>query len=137
MEVTLDKRYDGMLDQLSFPEDASASIRLTEYQPNRMVYASESGTEQLAVFSEVFYEKGWQAYIDGDKADHLRVNYLLRGMTVPAGSHEIVFEFHPRSYYTGSTISTISSLLLLLLCAGAIYLQYQGKAKEKENLIEL
>jgi hypothetical protein len=136
-EATLDKRYEGMLEQLSFPADASASIRLTEYQPNRMVYASESGTEQLAVFSEMFYEKGWQAYIDGEKTDHLRVNYMLRGMVIPGGSHEIIFEFHPRSYFTGSTISLISSLLLLLLCAGAIYMQYQGKSEDKEGLIEI
>jgi hypothetical protein len=136
-EVTLDARYEGMLEQTSFQPDASASIRLSEYEPNRMVYASESGTEQLAVFSEVFYEKGWQAFIDGEEVDHLRVNYLLRGLVVPGGSHEIVFEFRPRSYYTGTTISIISSLLLLLLCAGAIYLQFQGKTEDKEELIDL
>jgi uncharacterized membrane protein YfhO len=65
------------------------------------------------------------------------VNYLLRGMVVPEGSHEIVFEFHPRSYFTGSTISVISSVILLLLCAGAIYMQYRNKAKDKEALIDV
>ena len=109
----------------------------SEYEPNRMVYTSESGTEQLAVFSEVFYEKGWQAFIDGEEVDHLRVNYLLRGLVVPGGSHEIVFEFRPKSYYTGTTISIISSLLLLLLCAGAIYLQFKGKTADKDELIDL
>jgi len=136
-EVTLDKRFEGLLEQKTFTADASASIRLTEYQPNRMVYSSESGSEQLAVFSEIFYEEGWQAYVDGEEADHLRVNYMLRGMVVPGGSHEIVFEFHPRSYFTGTTISLISSLLLLLLCAGAIYLQYRNKTEDKQGLIEL
>lgn len=136
-EVTLDKRFEGLLEQSSFVADPSASIRLNEYQPNRMVYSSESETEQLAVFSEMYYEKGWQAYIDGEKADHVRVNYMLRGMPVPAGSHEIIFEFHPRSYFTGSLVSTISSLLLLLLCLGAIYLQYQKKQADEKGLIEL
>jgi hypothetical protein len=137
VEATLDKRFEGALSQFTFSPDPSASIRLTEYQPNRMVYSSESATDQMAVFSEMFYEKGWQAYVDGEKADHLRVNYMLRGMVVPGGSHEIIFEFHPRSYYTGSTISIISSLLLLLLCMGAIYLEYQKKTSAKKALVEL
>lgn len=136
-EATLDKRYEASMEQLSFAADPSAAIRLTEYQPNRMVYASESASDQLAVFSEMFYEKGWQAYVDGEKADHLRVNYMLRGMVVPGGTHEIIFEFRPRSYYTGTTFSIISSLLLLLLCLGAIYMQYQNKTGDKNSLIEL
>jgi len=136
-EATLDKRFEGSLEQATFSADPSATIRLTDYQPNRMVYSSESGTEQLAVFSELFYEKGWQAYIDGEKADHVRVNYTLRGMTIPEGSHEIIFEFHPRSYFMGSTISLISSLLLLLLCVGAVYMQYQKKTEDGEALIEV
>ena len=102
-----------------------------------MVYSSQSTSEQLAVFSEIYYEKGWQAYIDGEKTDHLRVNYILRGMVVPGGTHEIVFEFHPRSYYTGSTISIIGSLLLLLLFLGAIYMQYRNKAGEDHPLLTL
>jgi len=137
VEATLDKRFEGALDQSSFSADPSASIRLTEYQPNRMVYSSESGSEQLAIFSEMHYEKGWQAYVDGEKADHMRVNYMLRGMVVPGGTHEIIFEFHPRSYFTGTTMSVISSLLLLLLCLGAIYLEYQKKTTAKKALIEL
>ena len=122
-QATLDARYEGMLQKKSYDPDPSASIELMEYHPNRMVYRSETSTEQLALFSEVYYEKGWQATIDGEKADHLRLNYLLRGMVVPPGSHEIVFEFHPRAYFTGSTISRISSIMLLLLLAGTIVLQ--------------
>jgi hypothetical protein len=129
-EATLDARYEGKLEKRSFDPDPSASIELVEYQPNRMVYRSETGSEQLALFSEIHYEKGWQAYIDGEKADHLRMNYLLRGMVVPPGSHEIVFEFHPRAYFTGSTISTISSILLLLLLAGAVVLQLRKNSGE-------
>jgi len=122
-EATLDARYEAALARKSFDPDPSASIELAEYQPNRMVYRSETGSEQLALFSEIHYEKGWQAFIDGEQADHLRMDYLLRGMVVPAGSHEIVFEFRPRAYFTGSNISTISSILLLLLLAGAVVLE--------------
>ena len=135
-EVTLDRRFEGKLDKNSFIKDSSASIRLTAYQPNRMAYTSVSGTKQLAVFSEIYYEKGWQAYVDGEKQDHLRVNYLLRGMVIPEGNHEIVFEFHPTSYFTGTTVSVISSLLLVLLFLGALYLHFRktsGEGKEERE----
>lgn len=129
-EATLDARYESALARKSFDPDPTASIELVEYQPNRMVYRSETGTEQLALFSEIHYEKGWQAYIDGEKADHMRMDYLLRGMVVPPGSHEIVFEFRPRAYFTGSTISTVSSIFLLLLLAGAVVLQLRKNGEE-------
>jgi uncharacterized membrane protein YfhO len=134
-EATLDRRYESQLQNKSFPSDPTATITLAEYQPNRMVYSSQSASDQLAVFSEMHYEKGWQAYIDGEKTDHLRVNYMLRGLEVPAGAHEIIFEFHPRSYYTGSTFSLVSSVLLLLMFLGAVYLQYRKKPKDKGALL--
>ena len=131
-EATLDRRFEGLLDQRTFPLDTTATIQLTEYQPNRLVYTSNSVSEQLALFSEVHYEKGWQAYIDGEKADHLRMAYILRGMVIPDGDHEIVFEFHPRSYYAGTKASLASSIMLLLLFLGAIYLLYRkGEGKDK------
>ncbi len=134
-EATLDARFDNLLEKKSYPVDPTASIQLTEYQPNRMVYQSETRREQLALFSEIYYEEGWQATVDGQKTDHFRMDYLLRGMVVPGGSHEIVFEFHPRSYYAGTTLSVISSLLLLLLFLGAIYLQYAKKGGDEKPLI--
>ena len=77
----------------------------------------------LAVFSEVWYgpNKGWQAYIDDKPVDYIRVNYLLRGLKIPAGQHKIVFEFKPRSFYLGETISNIASILLLTLAGFTIY----------------
>ncbi|MEN8228000.1 MAG: YfhO family protein [Bacteroidota bacterium] len=134
-EATLDARFEGLLEKKTFQNEPSASILLTDYQPNRMVYQSETTTEQLALFSEIYYEKGWQATIDGEVVDHLRMNYLLRGLVIPGGSHEIVFEFHPRSYYSGTTVSLISSILLLLLFLGAIYLHYSKGEKDKKSLI--
>ena len=68
----------------------------------------------MKIFSEIYYEEGWQATIDGAEAEHLRMDYILRGMVIPAGSHEIVFEFHPRSYFTGTTVSMISSLMVVI-----------------------
>ena len=96
--------------------DGSGSIQLTEYKPNYLKYTSNTSSEQLAVFSEIWYgpNKGWQAYIDGQEVDHIRANYVLRTLKVPAGQHTIEFRFHPKAYYAGATISLISSLLLIL-----------------------
>lgn len=137
-EATLDARFEGLLEKKTFQYDPSASIQLTEYQPNRMVYQTKTTSEQLALFSEIYYKEGWQATIDGENVDHLRMNYLLRGMVVPAGNHEIVFEFHPRSYFAGTTISVISSILLLLLFIGAIYMHYRkGEGEDNKSLISV
>jgi len=131
---TLDRRYSDQVDQYTYSLDTTASIDLSSYQPNRLVYESHTSLEQFAVFSEIYYENGWRAYVDGEMAEHFRVNYVLRGMAVPPGDHEIVFEFHPRSYHTGSKVSLASSILLLLLVLGAVYYQWK-KGEEKKPLI--
>lgn len=91
------------------------SIQLLDYQPDHLVYTSESDTENLAVFSEIWYgpDKGWQAFLDGKPVDHIRANYLLRAMRIPAGSHRVEFVFKPLSFYQGRIISRISSSLIL------------------------
>jgi len=132
--VTIDARFAEYVNGKSFIPDPSAIISLLEYQPNRLVYQSGSSTEQLAVFSEIFYEKGWNAYIDGKPHDHFRVNYVLRGMVIPEGQHEIVFEFYPVSYFAGNKISLAASLILLLLLAGAVFYQvrYGDRIRTKD-----
>lgn len=97
-----------------------------------MVYKSNNSTNGLAVFSEVFYgpDKGWKAYIDGQETPIIRTNYLLRGLEIPAGQHEVVFEFKPKSYYTGELISLICSLIIVL---GVLYGLYVGLFKKKED----
>jgi hypothetical protein len=107
--------------------DSTASIRLTSYSPNYLKYESETASPQLAVFSEIYYPKGWQAYIDGKEAEHFHVNYVLRSMIVPEGKHVIEFRFQPASYKLGNTISYISSLLLLLLITWFGYKYYRDK----------
>lgn len=91
------------------------TITLTSYAPDELKYQSSCSSDQFAVFSEMYYgpDKGWQAYIDGVKAPHVRANYVLRAMNVPAGDHEIVFRFEPKSYRIGEMISLIFSLLIL------------------------
>ncbi|MFO7933753.1 MAG: YfhO family protein [Bacteroidales bacterium] len=128
---TLDKRYADQIDRYAYPLDTTARIDLAAYDLNRLVYNSHTSLEQFAVFSEIYYPEGWRVTVDGEQADHYRVNYVLRGMVVPAGDHEIIFEFHPRSYYAGTTISRISSIALLLLLLGAIYYRWRINKKGK------
>jgi len=87
-----------------------------------LVYESDAPSEQLAVFSEIWYgpDKGWKVYIDDQPSKLLRANYALRAMRVPAGKHTIVMQFDPDSVRIGKLISLVSSGLLLLLALGWI-----------------
>lgn len=105
-------------------------IKLTEYKPNYLKYeATVNSSEQLAVFSEIYYPKGWESFIDGKKTDYLEANYVLRAMVIPAGKHQIEFKFEPQSYFIGNKVSLASSILLLLAIAG--YLIYVFKFKKQ------
>jgi uncharacterized membrane protein YfhO len=109
----VDKRYSDYLKVPDHqPHDSTAVIKMTSYEPNELHYTSHSNSERLAVFSEIYYKDGWQAYIDGQPADHIQVDYVLRAMIIPAGNHNIEFKFHPSHYYIGEKISLASSLIL-------------------------
>lgn len=88
--------------------DLSASINLVTYQPNYLKYTYQSSTEQRVVFSEIFYKHGWNSYVDGKLTPHIRANYVLRAMKLPAGAHQIEFKFEPKVIKTGSTITLIT-----------------------------
>ena len=96
------------------------TITLADYKPNHLTYTSDAPAEQLAVFSEIWYgpDKGWQAYVDGAPVPHIRADYLLRAMRVPAGQHKIEFVFDPAAFKRGKAISFASSLLILLVLMG-------------------
>ena len=102
------------------------TVSLTSYAPNELQYQFSSPSEQLVVFSEIWYgpDLGWTATIDGEPAELLRANYVLRALRVPAGDHTITMTFAPRSYALGSTISFICSVLILLAVLGAIAYPY-------------
>lgn len=100
--------------------DSTASIKLVNYKPNQLTYESSSSADGLAVFSEIYYPKGWVATIDGKEASILRANYVLRALTIPAGKHTIVFEFKPAPYYIGNKVSMASSWLVLVLVLGTV-----------------
>jgi hypothetical protein len=129
----VDQRYAPELNGLKPFKDSASTIKLTSYEPNDLVYESANKGEGLAVFSEIFYKDGWNAYIDGAKMPHFCTNYVLRAMRMPAGNHKIEFKFEPAVYVTGEKISYAGSILLLLVCAGAAVALW--KAKDTENLI--
>ena len=111
--------YSDMISQ--FDMDSLASIILTDYKANHLTYTANCSQEQLAIFSEIFYDKGWNAYLNGNLVPHFRANYLLRAMMIPSGSHKIEFKFEPSSFDTGENISFASSAILLILLLGVFY----------------
>jgi hypothetical protein len=106
-------------------KDSTASIRLIENLNDKISYSFKSKTNQFAVFSEIYYDKGWNAFIDGHSAPYCRVDYVLRGMSVPAGDHTIEFRFEPQSYVMGNRLSIWSGIITYLLLIGAV-LQMAG-----------
>ncbi|MFK7000037.1 YfhO family protein [Flavobacterium oreochromis] len=105
----------------------NAKIILTSYKANDLKYESINPKNGFAVFSEMYYGKGWNAYIDGKLVDHYRVDYTLRGLPIPAGKHSIEFKFEPQVVKTGSIIALISFILMLGLIIGGIYLIRKNK----------
>jgi hypothetical protein len=127
--ATVDQRFADFVQGKKFQKDENAKILLTESKPNYLKYAANMTSEQLVVFSEIYYKNGWNAYLDGKSFPHFRVNYILRGMVLPGGQHSVEYKFEPKSYYTGNKISIASSILLLLAIAGFAFMEYR-KPKE-------
>lgn len=138
---SLDSKSTVILNKLEFGDyfdteyfqgykvDSLASITLQEFSPKYLKYQSNNSNDGFAVFSENYYGNGWQAFIDGKEVRHIRVNYVLRGMKIPAGNHTIEFKFEPQVVKTGSTISLASSILIGLMVLGGFFIKFR---KEKE-----
>ncbi len=107
-----DKRFSGYLDLEDLGTDPSAAIDLTHYEPNHLKYTYRSESNQLAVFSEIYYPDGWKVFINGEETQHFRANYILRAMVLPAGEYTVEFRFKPRPYYTGQYIALAFSTIL-------------------------
>ena len=103
------------LSSRRYTKDSTASIELVDYKLNHLVYETKSTEDGFGVFSEVYYKNGWSATLDGTPVDYYNVNYVLRGMEIPKGSHTVVFKFDPTVVKTGSTIALISTILVMVL----------------------
>ncbi|PCJ25968.1 MAG: hypothetical protein COA97_06575 [Flavobacteriales bacterium] len=121
--VVIDERFKTQIGNLSITPNSQNKIELTSFHPDKMNYTSNSTGEQLAVFSEIWYKgnKDWKVTIDGKEAEMIRVNYLLRGLKIPTGTHQIEFTFHPVSHYIGNVITLVSSIILLILLLFSFY----------------
>ncbi|WP_310557436.1 YfhO family protein [Flavobacterium sp.] len=131
----LDSKNVAVLNRKDFPninvkstiDNNSASIKLTSYKANHLKYSSNNASNGLAVFSEMYYKNGWNAYIDGKLQEHFRVNYAIRGLLIPAGKHAVEFKFEPQVVKTGSLISLFSFIGILILLGFGIYYEMKGK----------
>lgn len=136
---TIDTKRQALIDQSKFeiPQiSGSGEIVLTEKSPNLVTYnATITGGNAVGVFSEIYYDKGWVAFIDGEESDVLRANYILRALVIPAGTHTVSFKFEPNSYYLGNTITAISGAIILLIFFGTIGLELRSAVSKQPSEI--
>ncbi len=124
--------YSKILTPFTF--DSSASIQMVSNLNDVITYRTKTASPQFAVFSEVFYDKGWNLYIDNKESSYGRVNYVLRGAMIPAGEHVVEFRFEPKSHAIGSTITTIASIIGLLLLVWAIAREWMKNRRVSNKL---
>lgn len=130
-EAVADKTMEGILGQAA-PGDSTDVITLTSYAPNRLTYKTNTTTSRVAVFSEVYFPWGWEATIDGKPAEIGRVNYVLRAMVIPSGSHKIAMTFDPQSVHTTVSAATVSVIVIYLLVVAAIAYSLTRRKEEKQ-----
>jgi hypothetical protein len=117
----------------NFIKDSLANVRLDKYGLNEISFVSNNSHEGLAVFSDIYYDKGWKAYVDGKETPIVKANYVLRAVLLPAGNHKIEFKFHPEKYYQTNNYAMISSILLYLLFGAALFMAF--KKKDEDNTL--
>lgn len=119
---------NSALNENTFVVDSLATISLIKEHPHRLEYTSTNAATGFGVFSEMYYKKGWKAFIDGNETEISKTNYALRGLEIPAGNHQIVFSFEPQVVKTGSLISLLATIVLLLIISGSfIYFRKESK----------
>lgn len=126
-EVIVDQQYKNMIDTTRLGADPTAFIKMEKYHPDHIEYSYSAPRDVIAVFSEIYYDKGWNMYVDGKKKDYFRADYVLRAAQLEAGNHKVEFKFEPTSYYMGENISLAGSVLLLGFLGFAFYTETKKK----------
>lgn len=126
----VDQKWQKDVNANAFKFDSTATIKLKSYKADELAYKAQTSSPQFTVFSEIYYPKGWNAYVDGKLTPHLSVNYVLRAMIIPAGKHDIVFKFEPESYYKGEKIALAGSILLFAFVIGGVFMQMKQTQKD-------
>lgn len=122
----VDKKFSNELQGYTGGKDSASQITLTSYEPNHLVYQYTAPQPQLAVFSEIYYQPGWKATVDGKDVPIVRADYVLRASVLPAGSHKVEMVFEPASYFTGEKVAYAVSALIIVLFAGGIFLEFRN-----------
>lgn len=130
-EAIINNKEFKVSTETSYQRDSLAQINLIEYKPNYIKYTTQNSNKGLAVFSEIYYPKGWIATIDGKEVPIFRTDYTLRGLEIPSGKHTVEFKFEPQVVQTGSTIVLISGLGMLLLIGAGVYFERKRRSKQK------
>ncbi|PST84037.1 hypothetical protein C7T94_04680 [Pedobacter yulinensis] len=129
-EAIVDVRFKKLLEErkAGLP-DANASIKLESYHPDKLVYKYSTSRDMVAVFSEIYYDKGWKMYVDNVEKPYFRADWLLRAAVLEGGNHTVEFRFEPTSYYAGEKISLFGSVLLIAGLAFAIYSEQRNRKR--------
>ncbi|MDM1296777.1 YfhO family protein [Sphingobacterium sp. N143] len=129
-EAFVNQQYQNEIKAKTSNAPTTGEIKLTSYHPDKMQYEYTTANDAFAVFSEVFYDKGWKAFVDGKETPIIRADYLLRALQLPAGTHKVEFIFDPESHKMGNILTLISSIILGLGVVAAIYFSFKGRQKE-------
>ena len=128
-EAFVHEEFKNKIDDKRLSFANNASIKLTSYHPDRMEYEYSAPNDVFAVFSEVYYDKGWKAYVDGEELPILRADYILRALQLPGGNHKVVFVFDPPTMKISSTVSLIGSIVLVLGLIAGLLVSYRKRQK--------
>jgi hypothetical protein len=126
-EAIVDERFKPMISGKNVGADPTAFIKLDGYHPDHLEYSYSAPRDVIAVFSEIYYDKGWNMYVDGVKKPYFRADYVLRAAQLEAGNHKVEFKFEPTSYYLGEKISLVGSILLLAALGFAFYSERKNR----------
>ena len=130
--IDRDLKNIAIVDNSKFPNlknqyNSTGEITFESYKPYHMIYRTSNKESSFLVFSEIYYPKGWEVSINNQKSNFIRVNYVLRGLEVPAGENIIEIKFEPKSYVYGNLITKFSSLMLILLIPLILFFEYYRK----------
>ena len=133
-EAVVDARWAEEVAAIDLSEEFTAAIDLVEYRPNYLRYEYESSGAGVAIFSEIYYNKGWKAYLDGEEVPYYRANYILRAMTLPAGKHTVEWRFRAPAFGKVEAVTLCSSIAILAGVAAVLVVAFIRRRKQKENL---
>ncbi len=127
-EAVADAKFKEQLGQ-SLQQDGTSEVKITSYKPNHLSYDVKTGKGGVVVFSEIYYP-GWKATVDGQEVELGRVNYVLRALNLKAGNHKVELDFHPTSVKNTEIVAYIGYILLFLLIALGVFVEYRRKKAE-------